>query len=140
MEITLKGYIEKSEFWKKVKNDRCKSGEAGEPQYCPFCGKEKETFINPVAEVWHLPNIELVPCECEKYFKMLNDFLEVNFEWLSWPNRPVLKVPDYAKAENKEERQHSQHEFVILVKKSRDEMSDKREKLKWQIEQSNLRG
>jgi hypothetical protein len=132
MATTLKEQLANSELWSAVE-----SGIGDSSETCPFCGKGKKEFINPMADELNIPHFELVPCECEERFKMLNEFLEINWEWFNWPHKPVLKVPDYSKGENVNERQKAHWEFVQRVKRERDEMISKKENLKWQLEQTS---
>jgi hypothetical protein len=130
---TLKEQLSQSPLWSAVD-----AGIGDSSEICPFCGNSKKEFINPLADKLQLPHLELVPCACERQFKMLNEFLEINFEWLKWPQGKVIDVPDYSKGENTAERQKAQWKFVQGVKRKRDEMTSQSARLKWQLEQTHV--
>ena len=139
MENTLRREVGKTKFQDLCQKNICKSSEIGDAQFCPYCGIEKKAFMDPIADNYNPPgkHVEIVDCKCERRFKMLTEFLEINWEWLNWPHKPVLTVPDFSKCDNKDERQREQYEFVQRGKRDRDEMIAKKENLKWQLEQTS---
>lgn len=134
MEITLKGALKKTSFLQRCWDGIMNSSQVGEAQFCVYCGDEKKVFLNPLADefIKNQAHVELVDCECEQRFKMLKEFLEINYEWLNYPGKVPTLVPDYGGCENKDERRMQQKEFVMRAKREYDGMFEKRERIKFE--------
>jgi hypothetical protein len=138
MQTTIKDAIKKNTFLQRCWDNTSATGKTGEAQYCIYCGQEKMEFLNPLAEeyIQNQSHIELVECECEQRFKMLGEFLDINYEWLNYPQTVPVIIPDYGNGENKDERRMAQKKFVVMAKIEFDEMIERREKNK--LENKNI--
>lgn len=93
------------------------NGPAG-AMFCLFCGQEKIAFINPMPGM----GVEILECECERHFKMLEEFLAVNYEWIAYPDKKDKTIPNYDTATNPQYERAKQRAFVLRVKAERDFM------------------
>lgn len=126
--------IKKNSFFERCWKSILPSSEVGEAQFCIYCGDEKKVFLNPLAvdNIKNQRGVELVECECEHWFKVLKEFLDINFEWLEYPRTIPKIVPDYGNCENKDERRMQQKDFVLRAKREYDGMVEKRERIKFE--------
>lgn len=138
METNIRMEIKKNSLLQRCWNNTFLSNQHGAPQFCPFCGTEKMVFFNPLSEDGNetQKSVEILKCDCEKYFKMLNDFFDLNYEWLHYPAIIPKNIPAYS--ENKA-RQIKHAAFVQSIKLKIDTMIAQREKLKWELNNSERR-